>query len=459
MIDFAPVAQWLADFGSSIPHITFNMKSLVLPQPFQPDEQEYQESMIFLAVLPFVYLIFVMVLLMIFYCCVDFTTSHDGDQKKSCCNWSASFYTVSHVVLLLSSLFALYGVIMICIPSMEKINKSAEKFISEMVDTNLIPKTIDSINSQLEAKSEEIGSISAKDEQFKRAVESLEAQLNKDTLMMDNLFVGSALDQTKSVATITLWTSAGLCSLFAVVAIFSKISVCAKSKNMLIGVTCVSFFAMVLCYLSLTIQLPAAVAFSDYCKSPEDSQYSIVKMPDCESDEQLSKLNAALNNLKIIETGLSDHPSIDTDSILTELRNGISRIFKFGESVKVMLDCDNVKEEYAKITEAICTDSDTPFIVGWWAVLASSLLVSVFIVTTLLIAPCAWRNYDPQNDYGESGYDKGGDEFLPLNRPSHFQQPSYPPARQDGHLTLPSYLCHSSDDLILDRPPNYASFS
>ena len=48
---------------------------------------------------------------------------------------------------------------------------------------------------------------------------------------------------------------------------------------MLIGVTCVSFFAMVLCYLSLTIQLPAAVAFSDYCKSPEDSQYSIVKMP------------------------------------------------------------------------------------------------------------------------------------------------------------------------------------
>ena len=66
---------------------------------------------------------------------------------------------------------------------MEKINKSAEKFISEMVDTNLIPKTIDSINSQLEAKSEEIGSISAKDEQFKRAVESLEAQLNKDTLM------------------------------------------------------------------------------------------------------------------------------------------------------------------------------------------------------------------------------------------------------------------------------------
>ena len=32
------------------------------------------------------------------------------------------------------------------------------------------------------------------------------------------------------------------------------------------------------------------------------------------------------------------------------LRNGISRIFKFGESIKVMLDCDNVKEEYAKIT-------------------------------------------------------------------------------------------------------------
>jgi hypothetical protein len=76
------------------------MKSLVLPQPFQPDEQEYQESMIFLAVLPFVYLIFVMVLLMIFYCCVDFTTSHDGDQKKSCCNWSASFYTVSRELFL-----------------------------------------------------------------------------------------------------------------------------------------------------------------------------------------------------------------------------------------------------------------------------------------------------------------------------------------------------------------------
>lgn len=72
---------------------------------------------------------------------------------------------------------------MICFPSIDNINKSAEKFIPEMKDTNLIPKTIASINSQLEAKSEEIDSISAKDDDFKSAVDALEAQLNKETLM------------------------------------------------------------------------------------------------------------------------------------------------------------------------------------------------------------------------------------------------------------------------------------
>ncbi|CAG5096910.1 Oidioi.mRNA.OKI2018_I69.XSR.g14841.t1.cds [Oikopleura dioica] len=430
------------------------MESLPLPQPFQPDLPQYQESMIFLAVLPFIYLIFVMVVLMIFYCCVDFTTSREGNEKKSCCNWSASFYTISQVILLIASFFALSGVIMICFPSIENINKSAEKFIPEMKDTNLIPKTIASINSQLEAKSEEIDSISAKNDDFRSAVDALEAQLNKDTLMIENFLSTNALETTKTVTTITLWTSVGLFSLFALVAILSKTGVCLKSKNMLIGVTCVSFFAMVLCYLSLTVQLPVAVAVSDYCRNPKESKDSIVKMPDCESDEQLDTLNSALENLQTIHSGLSNHPNINTDTTLTELRNGVKLIIDFGESVKTMLNCEMVESEYAKITEAICTDSRTPFIVGWWAILASSFLVSLFIVTALLIAPCAWRNYDPHNDYGESGYDKGGDEFLPLNRPSHFQQPSYPPARQDGHLTLPSYLCHSSDDLILDRPPN-----
>lgn len=454
---WASTAVLLADLGSSIPHITFDMVALSLPVPFDIDNKAYQESMIFLAILPFINLIFVMVVLMIFYCCVDFSSRNDG-EKRTCCNVSSWFYMISELVVFLFSLVALYGIIMICFPAINAINESADNIIPAEIQANHIPETVQSIKSQFAAKVDLINSISSKDSVFAAAAEEFRsAGLDDSVLMIENNSFERIIGQARTATTVTLYTSIGLFSLYGLVALLSKAGICFKSKKMLIAITCISFFAMVLCYLSLTIQIPIAVAVSDYCKSPEESQENLIPMPVCDSERELEKIDDVLKQLGIIQKGISNHPDIDSDTILIALKNDLTTVIGFGDSVKLMLNCDVVNEEYEKITASLCTDPMQPFIVGWWMLLLSSMIISVFIVIALLIAPCAWRYYDHEYDH-DSPYDKDGED-IPLYRPTTFQQPSYPPTRHDGHLTLPSYLCHSSDDLILDRPPNYAPFS
>ena len=48
---------------------------------------------------------------------------------------------------------------------------------------------------------------------------------------------------------------------------------------MLLGMTCVSFFALVLCDLSLSVQLSVGVAISDYCQQPDAARDNFIQMP------------------------------------------------------------------------------------------------------------------------------------------------------------------------------------
>ena len=48
---------------------------------------------------------------------------------------------------------------------------------------------------------------------------------------------------------------------------------------MLIGMTCITFFTLVLCDLSLSVQLSVGVALSDFCMDPEKAQENIIQMP------------------------------------------------------------------------------------------------------------------------------------------------------------------------------------
>jgi len=39
------------------------------------------------------------------------------------------------------------------------------------------------------------------------------------------------------------------------------------------------------------------------------------------------------------------------------------------------------------------------YIVGWWAVMLASLLVSVFIAQLLFFAPCVWRTFETYEEH------------------------------------------------------------
>jgi hypothetical protein len=48
---------------------------------------------------------------------------------------------------------------------------------------------------------------------------------------------------------------------------------------MLLGMTCISFFTLTICILSLSVQLTVGVGLADYCQQPAEAQENFLQMP------------------------------------------------------------------------------------------------------------------------------------------------------------------------------------
>jgi hypothetical protein len=70
------------------------MNSLPTPTVFDMNNAPYVESLLFLGILPVIYLLLVMIILMIYYCCVRFSKKNN-DEKPGCCSAAVGFYITS----------------------------------------------------------------------------------------------------------------------------------------------------------------------------------------------------------------------------------------------------------------------------------------------------------------------------------------------------------------------------
>lgn len=461
MTTLETVATWLAAFGSRFPHITFSLTSLPTPTVFDLNKTPYVESLMFLGILPLMYLLLIMIILMVYYCCVGFSLKVKHDEKQRCCSASVGFYITSAILIMLTSLCALYGAVMLCAPAQEEIQKSIENLNPDQLvrDSRSVPqllRNVTTIMTKIENNvlDELAGSSDAAT--FQEQVDEFRQMKNDDPLPSINN-TSQMAKMNGYISTVEIyryWWSIGLFALFALIAILSQFGVCFKSKGMLIGMTCISFFTLVLCDLSLSVQLSVGVALSDYCEQPDQAQENFIQMPDCESSTELQKVKRFINVAESIDeimTSLINTKTGVENKDWTNFRNSIEQLIGIANSYQLLLDCTYVTAEYEKITESLCSG----YIVGWWSVLGSSLLISIFFTQMLLFAPCVWRRFDPETI---DNYPYKDDEDIPFVRPATFQQPTYPQTRQS--VTL-NYLCQSHDDLNFsdNRPPPYSSFS
>ena len=76
------------------------MDSLPTPVVFDINNAPYVESLMFLGILPLMYLLLFMIILMVYYCCVGFSLKIKNDEKQSCCSASVGFYITSGMLFL-----------------------------------------------------------------------------------------------------------------------------------------------------------------------------------------------------------------------------------------------------------------------------------------------------------------------------------------------------------------------
>jgi len=396
-----------------------------------------------------------MIILMIYYCCVGFSAkAAQSDEKPKCCSLSVGFYITSTTLVIITSLCAFYGAVMLCAPANEDIQKSLENLNTDTLSRDLqnLTQSLPGIQSQLGLiRSEVLAELgSTADRQiFEDQSEKLK-QYGKGTFPVINDTSNMAkMNQYISIVEIhRFWWSIGLFALFGLISILSQFGVCFRSKGMLLGMTCVSFFALVLCDLSLSVQLSVGVAISDYCQQPDAARDNFIQMPECDlQSKNVEEVISVANEMeRIMSQLIKTKGSQSVNQNWLGYRDSMAGIRSVADSFRELRQCDVIQKEYQKITTSLCSG----YIVGWWTVLGSSLLVSIFLTQALMFAPCVWRRYDPE--LVDSSYPYATDEDVPFMRPATFQQPTYPQTRQS--VTL-NYLCQSNDDLNFsdNRPP------
>jgi cell fate (sporulation/competence/biofilm development) regulator YmcA (YheA/YmcA/DUF963 family) len=268
---------------------------------------------------------------------------------------------------MLTSLCALYGAVMLCAPAQEQIQTSLDNLNPEVLarDTKSIPKLITNVTTLL-GKIEtnvldELSGSNTDADRFRDATNQM-----KQVFQTQNPF--PAINGTSQMAKMNTymdtveawryWCSIGLFALFALIAILSMFGVCFKSKGMLIGMTCISFFTLVLCDLSLSVQLSVGVALSDFCMNPQEAQKNIIQMPNCEDVNDIESLEELISNANTIANIMDDLIAVQSgvqNKDWNDFRDSMRQVSADAENFRSLLDCSYVTDEYDKIAENVCS--------------------------------------------------------------------------------------------------------
>ncbi|XP_064626841.1 protein tweety homolog 1-B-like isoform X5 [Lineus longissimus] len=483
-----PVAQyetlWLSEFFHSFPHVNLSFK--LINSTFDPFATSYQESVIFIASLPVIWMLLTLIALTAYFCyrCCQPTETLNikGKKKPTCLVWTIAVFTVITCAAIGVGFFG-----------NEEMKKGTQTFINAAESANERFKdtevNVDGLSKVLNDTSKKgilaieteindldnVDNITARDillEYTRRTMSYVnEIQAAADKILETSKVNISKVIDTTEEASFYRWVSTiGLMSLLVVVCLLFLLAVAKASKCLIIFCTCLTVFCLVLVWTVTGAYLGFSMAVGDFCHDPDTAvereaggrvnPVILHYYMNCSQDisnpfskdisqasESITKINLEMEKLK----GIVRSSKIFKYRIIKNGHQAIGREMKkvppFLQHLTVFADCQILHKDYVRALEGICHTG----MAGVAFILLAGAVIGIIFTIIIILASRAWRHFGKNaSDPVEDNSVRPRKEYNTIDE----DDPFIPRAQNS-----PSYHRYGSLNDIVSGYPSYAHAS
>ncbi|XP_031168461.1 protein tweety homolog 2-like isoform X3 [Sander lucioperca] len=465
------VAPWWTYWLHNFPHFNFFFQSV--DNTFKPEEESYQQSLIFLACVGAVGLglsLLVLAICLVCLCCCRRDLGEDTKRPDTCClTWSA---VITGLIICSAVGVGFYG--------NSETNDGVYQLTYSLYNANhtlgglnnLVAGSLGNVQTGLKQHLERLDEIFSTKSDYLQALRFMQLMVNnvvhEMTTLPDitkaNVDLAAIADQTALIEYYRWLTFLLLLILDLVICLATCLGMAKQSRWLLITIMAFVVLSMILSWASLGAGTATAVGTSDFCVSPDKfivnqtkdflsadvAHYYLFCSPNLPNpfQQSLTICQHSLTTMQIqiqglLQFSLPVFPTAERDLL------GIQRLLNSTEfslhQLTALLDCRGLHKDYLDALMGVCYDGVEGLLyLSLFSLLAacalSAMLCAIFRVWTLIGSRD--KEYD---DIDEE------DPFNPEAR-----RISYNPRRSNIH-SFCSYTSSLSSQASLHPPPQSAS--
>nr|XP_019596009.1 PREDICTED: protein tweety homolog 2 isoform X2 [Rhinolophus sinicus] len=430
------IAPWWVVWLHSVPHLGLRLQRV--DSTFNPREESYQESLLFLGLVAAVCLglnlIFLVVYLVCVCCCRQDDTVQTKQRNSCCVTWTA---VMAGLICCAAVGVGFYG--------NSEANDGVYQLIYSVENANhtfsaidaLVSRTTQKMKVDLEQHLDRLSEIFATRGDYiqtlkfvQQMASSIIAQLSGVPVWRDvTAQLTELADQTGYVEYYRWLSYLLLFVLYLAICLIACLGLAKRSKCLLALMLCCGMLALLLSWTSLAADTAAAVGTSDFCVAPdtfilnmtegqlstEVTRYYLYCSQSVSSPFQqaLTTFQRSLTTMQIQVTGLLQFavplfPTAEKDLLRIQLL--LNSTESSLHQLTALLDCRGLHKDYLDALAGVCYDG----IEGLLYLGLFSLLAAFAFSTMICAGPRAWKHFTARGrDYEDIDDD---DPFNPQAR-------------------------------------------
>ncbi|XP_032068046.1 protein tweety homolog 2 isoform X1 [Thamnophis elegans] len=424
------LAPWWTSWLHGLPHLSFSLRPV--PNAFRPRDDDYQQSLILLALTGVLFLglnlVFLGIYLICLSCCKKGEESETKKPNSCCITWTA---VVAALMCCAAVGIGFYG--------NSETNDGIYQLIYALDNANHTLSGVDSLVSGtrtqmkivLEQHVARLNEIFATHSEYVQTLKFMQQMADNIVLQLSGLPVWS--DVTVDLSMIAndvsyveyyRWLSYLLLFILdLVICLIACLGLTKHSRCLLITMLCCGLFTLCLSWASFAADVSAAVGTSDFCVSPDkfilnmtksDLSAEIVQYylycrqsPTSPFQQALTIYQRSLTTMQIQIQGLVQFavPFFPTAKLLPLLQKDLldmQKLLNYSEinlhQLTAMLDCRGLHKDYLDALVGICYDG----VEGLLYLTLFSLMAAVSFSTIICAMPRAWKHLTSRDrDYDD----------------------------------------------------------